>query len=345
MDVKRGYKSKTIISVINQKISEWLKEVAKKNADLAKEISGNYFITGGAISSMLLGDKPNDYDIYFTNAETAKKVVEFYLDGIVKSDYVSRVEARIVNNNQVAIFLKSVGVLGENPDDEIDGYRYFEGEPISSLSDYIEKWATKGKKPYHPVLITSNAITLSDEIQLITRFCGDPAEIHTNFDFEHCLNYYSPETGLVLKQGSLETILARELKYVGSKYPVASLFRIRKFLERGWTITASEMVKIAFDISKLDLSDVNILKDQLIGVDLAYFHEVISILQKDSNKEIDRTYLFETLNRVFDEVEQVNWTDPIVQVEETEDDVNSKKVEELDLEIESNRKYMQYTSY
>ena len=60
------------------------------------------------------------------------------------------------------------------------------------------------------------------------------------------------------------------------------------------------MFKIAYDAAQLDLNDVSVLQDQLTGVDAAYFGEVIAVLKKDCNKNIDRTYLFELINRVFD---------------------------------------------
>jgi hypothetical protein len=150
-------------------------------------------------------------------------------------------------------------------------------------------------------MITSNAISLHGDIQIITRFVGEPEDIHENYDFIHTTNWYTQNDGLVLNQDALESILARELRYVGSLYPICSLFRIKKFINRGWTVTAGEMLKIAWDINNLDLNNMNVLYDQLIGVDAAYFHELIDILKKKSDKELDRTYLFEAINRVFDE--------------------------------------------
>ena len=96
----------------------------------------------------------------------------------------------------------------------------------------------------------------------------------------------------------MEATLTKELKYVGSRYPICSLFRLKKFIRRGWTITAGETLKIAWDINKLNLMDREILYDQLCGVDAAYFHEIIAALKGVG--DIERTYLFELINRVFD---------------------------------------------
>ena len=88
--------------------------------------------------------------------------------------------------------------------------------------------------------------------------------------------------------------MSRELKYVGSMFPVCSIFRIRKFIKRGWVITAGEIFKICYDISKLNFEDSNVMKEQLTGVDVAYFLEVIDKLNQDKQNgvDIDRTYIF-----------------------------------------------------
>ena len=59
-------------------------------------------------------------------------------------------------------------------------------------------------------------------------------------------------------------------------------------LERGFNISALEQLKIMFQISQLDLTDPNVLEEQLIGVDVAYFSMLINMLRKDEdNKPID----------------------------------------------------------
>ena len=106
---------------------------------------------------------------------------------------------------------------------------------------------------------------------------------------------------MLFRSAAMESTLSKELKYIGSLYPICSMFRLKKFIKRGWTITAGEMLKIAWDINKLDLSKIDILQDQLVGVDAAYFNQIINILKSESNQSIDRTYIFELVNRVFDE--------------------------------------------
>ena len=299
---KRGFKRKTVVENIENKMAAWIKTLPE---DLRYEVKFDYIVTGGAIASMLQGDLPNDYDIYFKTPEVALKVAGHYLDELNfrdQNDKVSEIKAEIVDNH-VVIMIKSAGIIEENTD--IGDYEYFETSEPGAVEQYFSKWALnkpkreKEKETFRPAYITSNAITLHDGIQIIIRFCGQPEEIHKNFDYIHCTNWYTHSSGLELKPEALEAILAKELKYVGSLYPVCSIFRMRKFIKRGWSITAGEMFKMVYDASRLDLNNYNVLKDQLIGVDAAYFNEVLTVIK--DKESLDRTYLFEIMNRVFDE--------------------------------------------
>lgn len=166
----------------------------------------------------------------------------------------------------------------------------------------------KEKNRYRPVFISGNAITLSDQIQLCIRFYGTPAEIHSNFDFVHCTNYWKSEViydrlagTLVTNKEALESLLAQKLVYIGSKYPLCSLFRTIKFKGRGWTVSSAVQLKPAYQFAQLDMNDINVWEDQLIGVDTAYYAEIIAMLRKDKEdgKAIDGAYVIALIERMF----------------------------------------------
>ena len=108
---------------------------------------------------------------------------------------------------------------------------------------------------------------------------------------------------LTLPSRALEAIINKELYYIGSQYPVCSIIRTRKFISRGWKINAGQYLKMCLQVSELDLKDMKVFKDQLAGVDSAYFAEAISQIEamkeKSPNLTIDNTYLFEVINRIF----------------------------------------------
>jgi len=303
---RRGFKRKTIEKTIRAKINSWIKTLPEEIRDKVRD---DYIVTGGAIASMLMGELPNDYDVYFQTPDVALLVASHYVSQLTTTDKVSRIEAKIVDNNRVSILIKSAGIYEDGVD--IDDYRYFEQLSPEEMEKYFTKEPEEGeekvkKEPYRPALISTNAISLHNDVQLVTRFIGTPEWIHTNYDYVHCTNWFTNKGGLVLRQEALEAILTKELKYVGSLYPLCSMFRLKKFIKRGWTITAGEMLKIGWDIAHLDLDNPTVLREQLVGVDAAYFFQLLSMLKGKEN--IDRTYLFECVNRVFD-ADEFNYGD------------------------------------
>lgn len=270
---KRGFKRRAIENIIRGKIKSWISSI--EDEELRKEVKDHYIVTGGAIASMLLGDMPNDFDIYFDNVDVAAKVAKYYVQRLLGEFDESIVEIKKLEG-RVEAKISSTGYLDR--------------------SDSPENSKNSGK--YKVLSITSNAITLSDKVQLVLRFVGDAAEIHKNYDYVHATNYFTEAHGLVLNQPALESLLSRQLRYIGSLYPVCSIFRIKKFINRGWTINAGETLKILFDVSKLDLSNIEVLKDQLTGVDTTYFTCMLEHFE--AGLPIERTYLFDIINKVFD---------------------------------------------
>jgi hypothetical protein len=81
------------------------------------------------------------------------------------------------------------------------------------------------------------------------------------------------------------------------------LVRTRKFIKRGWQINAGQYVKMSFQISKLDLTNIFVLEDQLVGVDSIYFLNFIKALKekqmKDSNFVLNQQYLSTVIDKIF----------------------------------------------
>jgi len=244
----------------------------------------NSIITGGSIVSLLLNEKVNDIDVYFTNKETVLAVCKYYIEVLKKNAlHFEGLSIKEDDDGRVKILIPSAGIR------KADG---------------------KGEK-YFPDIITDNAISLSNNIQLIIRFYGDAKEIHRNFDYVHVMSYWTSDDGkLHINPDSLEAILTKELRYQGSLYPIASLFRLRKFLSRGWTITAGDIFKIAFQVSKLDMSDPKVIYDQLIGVDVHYFNHMITRIQEDLDQGkvsvVDEGYLAKLIDEIFHQSDEYN---------------------------------------
>lgn len=314
---------KIINSILVRKFNSFVESIKEQN--VADAVRNNTVITGGCIASMLLKEKVNDFDIYFRDKQTTRLVAEYYVDKFKKihkgTEKVSKfsVYDDPKDCDRIRIMIKSAGVVGENTNQ--NQYQYFEGRPLEEGDEYIrrsleenlegadeldgEKIDDENKKEkFRPVFMTDNAITLSDKVQIIIRFYGEPEKIHENYDFVHCTNYWTSwDKQVVLKKDALESLLTRQLQYVGSKYPVCSMIRTRKFIKNNWHINAGQFLKIAMQISELDLNNVDVLEDQLTGVDTAYFLQMIQWIrekqQAEENFNLNMPYIVSLIDKLF----------------------------------------------
>ncbi len=306
-----GFKRIAIRKILDRQLKCWLNSI--EDEQIRKIAAENVIVSGGAIASMLEGKSPNDYDLYFRTKEATQAIAQFYVDRfIVESDwankqsvndYVPVVKKRIVRNilgeteDRLVIWMQSAGVASEAQCE----YKYVEYTGDESFTDSLKE-EKKGKKPpYRPVFLSDNAITLSNNFQLVIRFFGEPTEIHRNYDFIHCMHYYDYEKrDLYLNPRGVEAVLSKSLVYEGSLYPLASLFRIRKFLARGYRITAGQMLKPVMQLNDVDLQDLKVLQEQLIGVDMAYMRELITRLEDTEPEKIDTIYIMSLIDEIFE---------------------------------------------
>jgi hypothetical protein len=317
-----GYKAKTIKAIITKKLNQWIESVDDRV--LQELLKKNVIVTGGCIASMLQGEDVNDFDVYLRTRATAQAVAEYYVKKFKEKHPNGEFELFVSNeqdwrgNDRVQIVAKSVGVADDSKSSE-GGYKYFEAFPDEEGSAYIsrvmdnpeeiedvhedtsiEAKKVDGEGKFRPVFLSGNAITLSDKVQIVLRFFGTPDEIHENYDFVHCTSYFQNfDNTLVLRPAALESILSKELRYVGSKYPICSLVRLRKFINRGWRINAGQILKMSMQVSELDLTDIKVLQDQLTGVDTAYFVQLIERLKEKDPEKVDTAYLVEIIDRLF----------------------------------------------
>lgn len=235
---------------INAQLCRVFDEFANSVEDegIKKLINEGTVITGGALVSLLQGEKPHDYDLYFKDFRTCYKVAEYFVKKFNESKKDVRLAelkiqtalddftpdkkwinfdtalSQVVDNKEprIKVFIQSEGVAGEcEPDeDEIsEDEMQTNIEPDTEFDKELEE-----KPKYLPKFLTSNAISLSGKIQLVIRFYGEPDKLHENYDFVHCTNYWTSwERKVVLKQEALEAIINKELLYVGSKYPYVLL--------------------------------------------------------------------------------------------------------------------------
>lgn len=328
---------KTMNKIIGRKLNEWLESVTDKGLrDVIKE---NIVITGGCFPSMIQNETPKDFDCYFKTKDATKKVAEYYvkqwndshrdkrnkqgkacqvfvLDGAEPSkelleyyhiDAINQSKSRMIANTppeRLKVIFPSDGVVGDPQEVRADEEL---GDVLNNITEIDETKADeiieKEKRKYFPVFLSTNAITLSDGIQIVVRFYGEPDKIHETYDFQHTKAYWTSETGTIIPNEVYDAVINKTLIYAGSKYPVCSIFRMRKFIERGWKINAGQMLKICMQVSELDLMDIDTLEDQLVGVDSLYFMNLIEQFRrmKEKNADWDLTpqYIISVIDKIF----------------------------------------------
>lgn len=296
---------KTIKKVISSKLEEWLESI--NDPKLRKEVRDNLLLSGGAIASLLQNIPVNDYDIYIQDMDVLVKLANYYcpgrvLDGRKRDEYI---KSRYPNYDSENPYLKDSDEeyspellvrLLTLKDDQVKLDIQSQGvkiEPVHESNGVLVK--------YQRTFLSQNAISLTDDIQIVLRFNGTVEQIHKTFDFVHATNYFTFKDGLVTNTKALESIITKTLSYQGSLYPLTSLIRMKKFIGRGWKIGAGEMLKAMFQISELNLTDINTLEEQLIGVDVAYFSTLIEILRGVDPEKVNSTYLASIIDKVFND--------------------------------------------
>jgi hypothetical protein len=241
-------------------------------------------------------------------------ISEFATQGIDKYGNVlegAKISRMVANcpKERIKILVRSDGVAAE--DETIlqspfeDVYDVLEeADKIDAVELENTEDKQEQKEKYSPIFLSTNAITLSNKIQCIIRFYGEPEDIHSSYDFIHATNYWTSwDNKVVTSVEALESLMCKHLKYMGSKYPLCSIIRTRKFINRGWHINAGQYLKMCLQVNELDLNNIDVLEDQLIGVDSAYFMMLINSIRNkqltDSNFELNNSYIISIIDKIF----------------------------------------------
>lgn len=309
-------KTKTITKVIDKKITEWLESIT--DSELRTLAKRDLIVTGGCIASMFLKENVNDFDLYFKTKETCFKISKYYVDKI------SLIYKNRISDSKIDV-IESLNIPKKDYTEQtkdfdkwsffVKGLKESEEDRIKIYIPHIGYWRRSDELPdedqdklnYEPVYLSENAITLSNQVQLVVRFFGDHETIHKNYDFAHATNYFHYSSGnptLKCNEIALKALLTKELIYIGSKYPLTSVIRTKKFLLRGFSISAGTYLKILWQVAELDLKNPIVLQEQLIGVDVAYFSLLLEVLQNVEPEKMTYNYIAEIIDKVFNDSEE-----------------------------------------
>ena len=175
--------AKNMRKSLRAKFNDFLNHI--EDEKIRKIVADNAIITGGALVSLLTGDTVRDYDVYFRTQAATEAVARYYCEKFKATHPDIQMEVRTdEKTGRVTVFVRSRGAVGDSdaaPDDDA---------PEPQDGDSADE-SDAGKPKYRPVYLSTNAITLSDKIQIVIRFYGEPEEIHKNYDFVHCTCYWT----------------------------------------------------------------------------------------------------------------------------------------------------------
>lgn len=291
---------KTIRKTIRTKMDNWFNSI--DDDKLIKLLKKDLIVTGGSITSLFLNEDVNDYDVYIRTRETLMMLVKYYTNKFSK-EVVTILDGKY-KDAYIKEYVEDRGSYSPSENAYTIALENLKGDQIKLFFDSSPGYKTELKDEdrnndkYIVSYLSPNAISLTDDVQIVIRFWGEPDEIHKTYDFIHATNYFTYNDGLVTNKRALESILTKQLFYKGSSYPVTSIIRVKKFVARKWKINAGEMLKMIYQASKLDLTNVTVLEEQLIGVDVAYFAQLITVL-RNIKGDITDAILMDIIDRIF----------------------------------------------
>jgi hypothetical protein len=173
----------TLIALYNKKMADL------KDGQLNSMFFDDCIISGGCISSILLGEKVNDIDVYAKKTSQITPITKHIID--------------------VGIHIKTT----ENNYDGLDAS--YSGPPRQ--------------------LITSNAITLTNDVQFITMISEEDGA-RKLFDFVHCMPYYDINTNKLYISWTQLAAIKNKLLVPNLSLEKIKPRRVDKYIQKGWKI-------------------------------------------------------------------------------------------------------------
>jgi hypothetical protein len=141
------------------------------------------------------------------------------------------------------------------------------------------------------------------DYQLIKKIYGSESNVIKQFDFSVCTCAYDPrKSEFYLHDKFFENLSTRTLVFdINAKYPISSLYRVKKYLQKGYQLPAVELIKIALSINNLNMSSYKDLRDQLEGIDTLFLKSVTDAFLDKEDDGYDFANAIEFIEKVLNE--------------------------------------------
>lgn len=200
------------------------------------------YIAGGAIASLIRGEEPKDYDIFFDDSCALKQILKYYVD----------------KHNEM--------YTGTTKHYEIK-MNFTEDRTSLILNSPYVKSSDEDNKEMNPVVFSATAVSFPRGYQLIIDSDNEESKSVDRFDYVHTMGYFHPfRNKLEVKDETLRAIKEHKLIYnAQGNNPIGSAKRLLRFVARGWEIDNKEHVKLLRNIHRID-------SEQSFGMEELEYH-------------------------------------------------------------------------
>lgn len=131
----------------------------------------------------------------------------------------------------------------------------------------------------------------------------DIPSVYNLFDFTVCMAAYSFEMDAFYFHERFLCDLAQQRIYFSNKspYPINALYRVKKYISKGFSIAGSELVKIALAIQALKIRTILDLKKHLMGIDTVLIKSLLTDMNMKDDEKYDYNIFIENLLLHIDE--------------------------------------------
>jgi hypothetical protein len=147
-------------------------------------------------------------------------------------------------------------------------------------------------------------ILLDDLIQTDTK------KIIEQFDFTVCMGAYDFQTNsFVFDKDFFNHLSQRSLVYnINSQYPFASLYRVIKYIKKGFKISGIEMIKLGLKCNNIKINNYQELRKQLLGIDTLFLKDLTDKFNSSemAEKEYDFNYFLGLMDDYLSKISEFN---------------------------------------
>lgn len=192
---------------------------------------------------------------------------------------------------------------------DFDMFFLFKERLKEALQSKLVLDAKKDKKTVE----TDSALSLmvgNRRLQLIKCVTGTPNKIIDGFDFTICQGAFHIQSGFTFGDDFFRHLAQRRLVFnIKAGFPICSLYRARKFMKRGFSMSGIEIIKMGLAIQNLKIDTYADLRKQLMGIDTLFLKDLTDSLKGEEEKKFDLDEFLFMMEKHLEELNTVTGID------------------------------------